>query len=196
MFFNDLKPGLRLVKVDAANPSKVIPNAVFEIKSVDGSYCPEEFTTDQNGEIDLSKLSTGAYVVTEKSCPGYVIDQAQRIIQLNANETAEFVFTNSKRPSFTLVKLDSYDSTPLGGVTFRIAKIEDGTHYIDRVTDTNGQIHVDDLDPGIYSVTEIAVPEGYIKNNDEWHVELFPGKDSELVVTNDRKSDLTIRKTD
>jgi len=196
VFFNDLKPGLRLVKVDSANPSKVIPNAVFEIKSVDGSYGPEEFTTDKNGEIDLSKLPTGAYVVTEKSCPGYVIDQAQRIIQLNANETAEFVFTNSKRPSFTLVKLDSYDSTPLGGVTFRLAKIEDGTHYIDRVTDTNGQIHVDDLDPGVYSVTEIDVPEGYIKNNGEWHVELFPGKDSELVVTNDRKSDLTIRKTD
>ncbi len=196
VFFNNLKPGLRLVKVDSANPSKVIPNAVFEIKSVDGSYGPEEFTTDKNGEIDLSKLPTGAYVVTEKSCPGYVIDQAQRIIQLNANETAEFVFTNSKRPSFTLVKLDSYDSTPLGGVTFRLAKIEDGTHYIDRVTDTNGQIHVDDLDPSIYSVTEIDVPEGYIKNKGEWHVELFPGKDSELVVTNDRKSDLTIRKTD
>ena len=196
VFFNDLKPGLRLVKVDSANPSKVIPNAVFEIKSVDGSYGPEEFTTDENGEIDLSKLPTGAYVVTEKSCPGYVIDEAQRIIQLNANETAEFVFTNSKRPSFTLVKLDSYDSTPLGGVTFRLAKIEDGTHYIDRVTDTNGQIHVDDLAPGVYSVTEIDVPEGYIKNNSEWHVELFPGKDSELVVTNDRKSDLTIRKTD
>jgi len=196
VFFNDLKPGLRLIKVDSANPSKVIPNAVFEIKSVDGSYGPEEFTTDKNGEIDLSKLPTGAYVVTEKACPGYVIDEAQRIIQLNANETAEFVFTNSKRPSFTLVKLDSYDSTPLGGVTFRLARIKDGTHYIDRVTDTNGQIHVDDLDPGVYSVTEIDVPEGYIKNNGEWHVELFPGKDSELVVTNDRKSDLAIRKTD
>lgn len=196
VFFNDLKPGMRLVKVDSANPSKAIPNAVFEIKSVDGNYGPEEFTTNKNGEIDLSKLPTGAYVVTEKSCPGYVIDEAQRIIQLNANETAEFVFTNSKRPSFTLVKLDSYDSTPLGGVTFRLAKIEDGTHYIDRVTDTNGQIHVDDLDPGVYSVTEIDVPKGYIKNDGEWHVELFPGKDSELVVTNDRKSDLTIRKTD
>ena len=196
VFFNDLKPGMRLIKVDSANPTKVIPNAVFEIKSVDGSYGPKEFTTDQNGEIDLSKLPTGAYVVTEKECPGYVIDQAQRIIQLNANETAQFVFTNSKRPTFTLVKLDSYDSTPLSGVTFRIAKIEDGTHYLDRVTDTRGRIFVEDLEPGIYSVTEIDVPEGYVKNEKEWHVELFPGKNSELVVTNDRKSDLTIRKID
>ena len=68
VFFNDVKPGLRLVKVDSANPSKGILNAVFEIKSVAGDYGPEEFRTDRNGEIDLSKLPAGAYVLTEKAC--------------------------------------------------------------------------------------------------------------------------------
>ncbi len=56
LFFNDVKPGMRLIKVDSTDPSKVIPNAVFEIKSVAGDYGPQEFVTDQNGEIDLSKL--------------------------------------------------------------------------------------------------------------------------------------------
>ena len=42
--------------MDSTDPSRVIPNAVFEIKSVAGDYGPKEFTTDQNGEIDLSKL--------------------------------------------------------------------------------------------------------------------------------------------
>ena len=51
LFFNDVKPGMRLIKVDSTDPSKVIPNAVFEIKSVAGDYGPKEFTTDQNGEI-------------------------------------------------------------------------------------------------------------------------------------------------
>lgn len=37
VFFNDVKPGLKLVKIDSADPSKVIPNAVFEIKSVAGT---------------------------------------------------------------------------------------------------------------------------------------------------------------
>ena len=46
-FFNDMKPGMKLIKVDSADPSKVIPNAVFEIKSVAGDYGPEEFTTDE-----------------------------------------------------------------------------------------------------------------------------------------------------
>ena len=196
LFFNDIKPGLHLMKVDSLDPSKVIPNAVFEIKAVAGDYGPEEFITDESGEIDLGKLPAGAYVITEKSCTGYVVDAAQRIIQLNPNEDAQFVFTNSKRPGMNIIKLDSYDSKPLGGVTFRIAKIEDGSHYLDRVTDQNGRIYVDDLDSGIYSVTEIDTPEGYILNETEWHVELFPGRDSTLVVTNDRKSDLTIIKTD
>ena len=111
MFFNDVKPGLHLVKVDSADPSKVIPNVLFEIKSVAGDYGPEEFRTDENGEIDLSKLPAGAYVVTEKSCPGYVIDEAQRIIQLDPNEDAQFVFTNSIKPSLQLIKLSS-DGSP------------------------------------------------------------------------------------
>ena len=123
-FFNDQKPGIWLVKVDSADPSKVIPNARFRIEAVDGSWGPAEFTTDQNGEIDLSELPTGAYVVTELECPGYIIDEAQRIIQLEANQTARFVFTNSIQPSLHLIKL-SADGSRLAGVTFRIAKIED-----------------------------------------------------------------------
>ena len=105
LFFNDQKPGMRLIKVDSTDPSKVIPNAVFEIKSVAGDYGPKEFTTDQNGEIDLSKLPTGTYVVTEKSCEGYIIDQAQRIIQLDPNEDAQFVFTNTITVSYTHLTL-------------------------------------------------------------------------------------------
>lgn len=107
LFFNDVKPGIRLIKVDSTDPSKVIPNAVFEIKSVAGDYGPQEFVTDQNGEIDLSKLPTGAYVVTEKACEGYIIDQAQRIIQLDPNEDAQFVFTNTIKPSLQIIKTSS-----------------------------------------------------------------------------------------
>lgn len=59
VFFNDKKPGIHLIKVDSANLSKPIANVKFEIKSVDGSYGPEEFTTDENGEIDLSNHASG-----------------------------------------------------------------------------------------------------------------------------------------
>lgn len=194
-FFNDMKPGMTLIKVDSSDPSKVIPNAVFEIKSVAGDYGPEEFTTDENGEIDLSHLPAGAYVVTEKSCPGYIIDDAQRIIQLDPNEDAQFVFTNSIKPSFQLIKL-SADGSRLAGVTFRIAKIEDGSHYLDRTTNAQGEILIADLEPGVYSVKETATVSDHILDPTEYHVELFPGQTSTITIQNDKRPDLTIRKTD
>ena len=195
LFFNDVKPGLRLVKVDSDDPSKVIPNAVFEIKSVEGTYGPQEFRTDENGEIDLSMLPPGSYVVTEKSCDGYVIDEAQRIIELKPNEDAQFVFTNHIKPSLQLIKLSS-DGSRLAGVTFRIAKIEDGSHYLDRTTSSTGEILVSDLEPGVYSVRELSSVSNHIPDDTEHHVELFPGQTSTITLTNDKRPNLYIHKTD
>ena len=195
LFFNDVKPGLRLVKVDSDDPSKVIPNAVFEIKSVEGTYGPQEFRTDEHGEIDLSMLPPGSYVVTEKSCDGYVIDEAQRIIELKPNEDAQFVFTNHIKPSLQLIKLSS-DGSRLAGVTFRIARIEDGSHYLDRTTNSNGEILISDLEPGVYSVRELSSVQDHIPDDTEHHVELFPGQTSTITLTNDKRPNLYIHKTD
>ena len=195
LFFNDVKPGMRLIKVDSTDPSKVIPNAVFEIKSVKGDYGPKEFTTDQNGEIDLSKLPTGAYVVTEKACEGYIIDQAQRIIQLDANEDAQFVFTNTIKPSLQIIKTSS-DGSRLKNVHFRIAKIEDGTHYLDRTTNEQGEILIADLEPGVYSVRETATDSSHILDLREYHMELFAGRTSTLTIENQKRPNLTVYKHD
>ena len=195
LFFNDVKPGMRLVKVDSTDPSRVIPNAVFEIKSVAGDYGPKEFTTDQNGEIDLSKLPTGAYVVTEKSCEGYIIDQAQRIIQLDPNEDAQFVFTNTIKPSLQIIKT-SADGSRLKNVHFRIAKIEDGTHYLDRTTNEQGEILIADLEPGVYSVRETATDSSHILDLREYHMELFAGRTSTLTIENQKRPNLTVYKHD
>lgn len=195
LFFNDVKPGLRLVKVDSDDPSKAIPNAVFEIESVEGTYGPQEFRTDENGEIDLSMLPAGSYVVTEKSCDGYIIDEAQRIIELRPNEDAQYVFTNHIKPSLQLIKLSS-DGSRLAGVTFRIAKIEDGSHYLDRTTSSTGEILISDLEPGVYSVRELSSVPNHIPDDTEHHVELFPGQTSTITLTNDRRPNLYIHKSD
>ena len=197
VFFNDHTPGLKLVKVDSSDYSTVIANAVFEIRSVDGSYGPEEFRTDVNGEIDLSaeNLPAGAYVVTEKSCPGYIVDDAQRILYLAPNDTAEFVFTNSKQPSLTLTKTSS-DGTPLEGVTYRLTRVEDGTRYEDRRTGPDGTITWEGLEPGVYSLVELETLPDHILEPAEYHVELRPGEDGTIELTNHKRPDLTIHKSD
>ena len=193
IFYNARKPGIHLIKVDAADPSKVISGAKFSIKSVAGDYGPEEFITDDKGEIDLSKLPVGAYLVTELSCPGYIVDEAQRIIQLDENENAEFVFTNSIRPSLHLIK-KSADSGPLEGVTFRIARVEDGTHYLDRTTDSTGRAELKNLLPGVYEISEKSVPSPWLKDADPQLVTLYPNRDHTAYFKNHKRPIIEIIK--
>ena len=195
VFLNFVKPGIHLIKLDSQT-MQPLANARFRITQVGGGYS-KEFTTDASGEIDLTQLDPGSYTVEELAAPdGYLIDDAARTIKIEGGENAVFVFTDTKKPSFRLVKLDSFSGERLPGATFRIAKIEDGTHYLDRITDMNGEINISDLEPGVYSVSELSTPEGYIPAEMEYHVELVPGQQSTLVLSNDRKPDLRIIKKD
>ena len=195
VFFNDRLPGIHLIKVDSSDLSQPITNARFRFEAVDGSFGPEEYTTSEDGTIDLSKLPVGTYVVTELECPGYVVDDAQRIIHLDGGDQAQFVFTNSKLPSLHLYK-ESADGTPLGGVTYRLSKIEDGSRYLDRITSSTGEITWEGLEPGVYSLQEVTTVSDHILNPTEYHVQLFPGKDATICLQNDKRPNLTIWKHD
>ena len=196
IFFNDTKPGMRLVKVDSETMTP-LAGAKFRIEAVDGSFGPNEYTTDASGEIDLSDLPEGSYVVTEITAPdGYLIDDAQRIIHLHANDTAEFVFTDTKRPKLIVEKRSAKDGTPLAGATFRIAPIDDPDSFVNKVTDDQGRITLEGLDAGVYSVLEVSAPEGYVLNATEYHVKLKPGETSTVIVENEKRPALRIVKYD
>lgn len=196
VFFNDRLPGIHLIKVDSSDLSKPIANAKFRFEAVDGSWGPEEYTTSEDGTIDLSKLPADtAYIVTELDCPGYVIDDAQRIIHLDGGEQAQFVFTNSKLPSLHLYK-ESSDGKPLGGVTYRLAKIEDGSRYLDRTSSGTGEICWEGLEPGVNSLIETSTVSDHLLDPTEYHVQLFPGKDATICLQNDKRPNLTIWKFD
>jgi len=192
VFFNDRLPGIHLIKVDSSDLSKPIANAKFRFEAVDGSWGPEEYTTSEDGTIDPADT---AYIVTELDCPGYVIDDAQRIIHLDGGEQAQFVFTNSKLPSLHLYK-ESSDGKPLGGVTYRLAKIEDGSRYLDRTSSGTGEICWEGLEPGVYSLIETSTVSDHLLDPTEYHVQLFPGKDATICLQNDKRPNLTIWKFD
>ena len=193
VFLNYLKPGIHLTKLDSQTYAP-LTNARFKVSQVGGTF-NREYLTDANGEVDLTALDPGSYTVEELAAPeGYLIDDYQRIIKINEGENASFVFTNTKKPVLSVVKYDALREKLLPGATFRIAKIEDGSHYLDRITDTQGSITIENLDPGVYSVQEIDAPSGYIINEMEYHVQLFPGQTSQLVVCDDKKPDMKIVK--
>ena len=185
------------MKVDSADPSRVIPNAVFEIKSVKGDYGPEEFITSQDGEIDLSMLPEGSYVVTEKSCPGYVIDEAQRIIHLDPNEDAQFVFTNSRLPDLLLIKT-SADGAPLSDVEFFVTTADGavvGNANGKFVTDRAGTFLVEGIEPNTtLIVKESRAKSGYLLDDTPQTVQIKAGQTVTLEFRNKPLGNLIIHK--
>ena len=95
------------------------------------------FTTDSNGEIRITNLAPGAYVLTEIRAPdGYVMDSPSTNVVIGTNgDTQTIIIKNSKAGVLVIDKRDSVTNKPLEGVTFKVT-----TATGEYVPDANGQI--------------------------------------------------------
>ena len=95
------------------------------------------FTTDAQGEIRITNLAPGAYVINEIKAPdGYVMDAASTNVVIGKNgDTQTVVVKNSKAGSLVILKKDSLTGEPLEGVTFKVT-----TSTGEFVPDENGRI--------------------------------------------------------
>ena len=129
------------------------------------------FTTDANGEIKITNLAPGAYVISELKAPtGYVMDSASTNVVIGqGGDTQTVVIRNSKAGTLVIDKRDSLTGEPLEGVTFKVT-----TSTGEYVPDANGQIssnglYFTDKDGkitingvvGTLVVTEMATIPGY-----------------------------------
>ena len=80
------------------------------------------FTTDSNGEIRISNLAPGAYVLTETKAPaGYVMDSPSTNVVIGPNGDAQTVIvTNTRKGGLIVEKYDSVTKQPLFGAQFKI----------------------------------------------------------------------------
>lgn len=96
------------------------------------------FTTDAQGEIKITNLAPGAYVLTEIKAPdgGYVIDTpSTNVVIGEGGDTQTVIVKNSKAGTLVIDKRDSLTGEPLEGVTFKVT-----TSTGEFVPDENGQI--------------------------------------------------------
>jgi uncharacterized surface anchored protein len=155
-----------------------------------------ESITPADGTIVLTDLPEGWYTITEMAAPhGYLIRDESKNVFLPAGETVEVKFDNRRRPTLEVLKLDSQNQQPLAGATFRVWKIE-GATVGEFVTGADGRITIPNLDEAIYSIEEIAAPDGYILETQHKDIQLEWGKVQQLVFQNVRKPGLTITKYD
>ena len=56
----------------------------------------------------------------------------------------------------------------MGGVTYRLSKIEDGSRYLDRTTSSTGEIVWEGLEPGVYSLQEVSTVSDHLLDTTEY----------------------------
>ena len=167
---------IELTKVDEDYPENKLTGAVFEVyadKNGDGKLDKDDELLGTMGEVEkgvyqMGDLRYGKYLVREKTAPeGFVLDEGVYGVSIEENGKTYAVenkagvgFINTaQKGSLKIVKTSS--NGKLEGFSFRVT----GTDYDQTFkTDKNGEIFIDGLRIGEYTVSEVSdnASAGYI----------------------------------
>ncbi len=96
---------LQVVKVDSADPAKVLAGAEFTLIDKSGNRAPRTGTTDVKGELRFGNLLFGDYVLEETKAPeGYTIDRTLYDVTIDESTvdgTKTFVLTITNNKTST-----------------------------------------------------------------------------------------------
>ena len=217
-FKNQPKGELIIQKRDSAT-MQPLPGAEFRVATAAGCEVGLDgvigdstltqngiFTTDSNGEIRITNLAPGAYVISEIRSPsGYVMDApSTNVVIGEGGDTQTVVITNSKAGSLVIDKRDSLTGEPLEGVTFKVTTstgefVPDENGYISSnglyKTDKDGKIQIDGV-VGTLVVTEVETIPGYTIDpaHQTQTVQVNPNDTQTLYFTNTPSTTLVIEK--
>ena len=168
---------IELTKVDADYPDNKLTGATFEVykdvngdgKLDDGDELIGNLEETATGIYEMKELLYGKYLVRETKAPeGFVLDKGVYFVFIEKDETTYKVenkagvgFINEAMKGNLKIKKTSSDGK-VEGFTFRVTGVNgyDSTF----TTDKNGEISVDGLHIGEYTVSEVSdnVSAGYI----------------------------------
>ena len=168
---------IELTKVDADYPDNKLTGATFEVykdvngdgKLDDGDELIGNLEETATGIYEMKELLYGKYLVRETKAPeGFVLDKSVYSVFIEKDETTYKVenkagvgFINEAMKGNLKIKKTSSDGK-VEGFTFRVTGVNgyDSTF----TTDKNGEISVDGLRIGEYTVSEVSdnVSAGYI----------------------------------
>ena len=172
-----IKGNIELTKVDADYPDNKLTGAVFEVYAdtngngefdKDDELCGE-MTELEGGVYQMTELRYGKYFVREKTAPdGFVLDESVYGVSIEENGKTYTVenkagvgfINDAQKGSLKIVKTSS--DGKVEGFSFRVTSA-DGYDQTFK-TDKNGEIFIDGLRIGEYTVSEVSdsASAGYI----------------------------------
>lgn len=193
-FANEEQAQLEVVKLDADTGDK-LEGAVIRV-AYDGGNDFWDLHTNASGKASLSNLKSGIYSVKEISAPaGYLLNDTVQTVKLEAGKTATVTLKNKAKPGILIKKYDEDTGMPLPDAEFSVAKKGDSIVY-EGMTDKSGQMKVENLSEGWYTITEIAAPKGYLIADKSKDVYLEGGKCVAVKFDNRLRPSLQLMKLD
>ncbi len=183
--FINYQGSVRLKKTDEDhNP---LSNVVFDLYRDNDQVLEENLVSDENGMIEiLDSLEPGTYYFKERSSSlGHIVNESPLYFSIASKadgklEVVEVFATNYKGSvQFRKVSENNY---PLANVEFTLYN-EDNEEISKVLSDENGLVRVDHLEPGSYFFKETKALDHYIKNTQELPFRI-PKKtlDSDVVI--------------
>ena len=217
--FKNTPKGALIIQKRDSETNKPLPGAEFRVTTAAGcevglngvigdSTLTQNgiFTTDSSGEIRITNLIPGAYVITEIKAPeGYVMDQPSTNVVIGPKgDTQTVVIKNSQAGTLIIDKRDSLTGKPLAGVTFKVTTasgefVPDENGHISSnglyMTDKEGKIQINGV-VGTLVVTEIKTIPGYTidPGSQTQTVVVHPNDTQTLYFTNTPSTTLVIEK--
>ncbi|MBR1985101.1 MAG: hypothetical protein IKA31_05095, partial [Clostridia bacterium] len=160
---NDFKKGhIKINKTDAET-SKGIEGVTFELQKSDGTVVATA-TTNSQGIANFNNIRIGEYKLKEtKTNSNYILNTATFDVKVEWNKTAEKNITNEhKRGNISVFKVDKDNhKIALGNVSFDLFSYEFNKVVGTYVTNVDGEIRINNLRIGRYSLIE--------KNTGKWY---------------------------
>lgn len=211
--------GKIIIEKRDSKTNKLLPGAEFRVTTAAGCEVGQNgvigdtnltsngiFTTGADGKTTITNVRPGSYIITEIKAPdGYLIDDPTRTITVTSGDTQTIVFKDTKPGGLIIEKRDSVTKEPLAGATFKVTTsdgrfvAQDGGATSTNglyTTDANGQIHIVDLDPDTYVVTEVTAPDGYLMDAPSQTVKIEKNDTQTLTFYDTPLGGLTIVKVD
>ena len=179
---------------DASDSTKGLEGSTFRIEAVDSEFAID-IRTDKAGHAESPALENGRYMVHQITAPdGYILDQSYQWATVTATENTVLDFTNRRISALTIQALTEKTHAGLVG-TFEVWE-QNGKLIRTVTTDETGVATIEQLDPGIYVVREVGVPEGYTARTLTQTVTISFETPSTLNFYHTVKSALTVKKVD
>lgn len=181
------KGNLKIIKQDMEDEKIKLEGVEFELYDTEGKII-NKYVTNQNGEIIVENLDIGNYILKEtKTNDKYVLNEKEIEIKIEWNKETKIEVKNlRKKGSLKIIKVDGENAeVTIQGVEFEL--YDDKENYINKyTTDENGEITIENLDIGEYTLKEIKTNEKYILNKEKIEVKVENNKEKILEVKNNK----------